>query len=126
LRKYGVAFRQCALSSRFGSWDARQHSACPRAAAPAPSQAPATLLECAEAPPRLTAAKSGVLAPGCLFVCDRLATSRSGCVGLSVCDRLATYKEWKSGLGVREDPAKLLCSTLVGETSDNTRCPPSA
>jgi hypothetical protein len=58
LAKYGVLFRQCFLTTRFGDWDVRHHRPCPHCSSPGHFADPCHLLECAEAPPELASVRS--------------------------------------------------------------------
>jgi endonuclease/exonuclease/phosphatase family metal-dependent hydrolase len=61
LAKYGVLFRQCFLTTRFGDWDVRHHRPCPHCSSPGHFADPCHLLECVEAPPDLASVRSAVL-----------------------------------------------------------------
>jgi hypothetical protein len=91
LAKYGVLFRQCFLTTRFGDWGGRHHRPCPHCSSPGHFADPCHLLECAEAPPGLASVRSAVLGRTPFFVTPALE--------------------------VREGPAKLLSNTLLGKTS---------
>jgi hypothetical protein len=61
LAKYGVVFRQCALSGRFQPWDNRHEQPCPHCHSPYKFGDPCHLLVCAGAPPAFAAARSAAL-----------------------------------------------------------------
>jgi hypothetical protein len=61
LAKYGVIFRQCALSGRFQPWDNRHGQPCPHCHGPYKFGDPCHWLVCAGAPPAFAAARSGAL-----------------------------------------------------------------
>jgi hypothetical protein len=61
LAKYGVVFRQCALSGRFQPWDNRHEQPCPHCHSPYKFGDPCHLLVCPGAPPAFAAARSAAL-----------------------------------------------------------------
>jgi hypothetical protein len=61
LAKYGVAFRQSAVSGRFREWDPRHGRPCPHCSVPGHFADPCHLLECDKAPSALLAARTTVL-----------------------------------------------------------------
>jgi hypothetical protein len=107
LAKYGVAFRQCAVSGRFRDWDPRHGRPRPHCSKPGHFADPCHLLECDKAPSALLAARTAVLSGAAALdaredlvklLCNTLVGKASQVPALrTVCPPLQRSRRWVVG-----------------------------
>jgi hypothetical protein len=120
LAKYGVAFRQSAVSGRFREWDPRHCRPCPHCSVPGHFADPCHLLQCDKAPSALLAARTAVLSGvAALDARGHLGKASQVPALRTVCPPLQRSRRWVVGASgwVRVDVASRDALALVKKLS---------